>query len=149
MNNCIPYFYMNVINYISIPKTQRFLLPYLRALCLSACSGNFVVGLPIYRAPYSPVAINAIFCPAESPGGAGGMSYTAARDILLQFTRLSPAVVKGFPDMKHLFESNCAPRFRLPRLTRRIYQLKTLCNASQRGRVLCSLAKQDFKVGRV
>ena len=27
----------------------------------------------------SPVAISAIFCPAESPGGVGGMSYTAAR----------------------------------------------------------------------
>ena len=26
---------------------------------------------------WSPVAISAIFCPAESPGGAGGMSYTA------------------------------------------------------------------------
>ena len=36
--------------------------------------------------------LNAIFCPAESPGGTGRMSYTAARGILLQLTRLSPAV---------------------------------------------------------
>ena len=44
----------------------------------------------------SPVAISAIFCPAESPGGAGGISYTAARGILLQLTRLSPAVPRAF-----------------------------------------------------
>ena len=42
-----------------------------------------------------PVAISAIFCPAESPGDAGGMSYTAARGILLQLTR-SPAVPRAF-----------------------------------------------------
>ena len=44
----------------------------------------------------SPVAISAIFSPAESPGGAGGMSYTAVRRILLQLTRLSPAVPRAF-----------------------------------------------------
>ena len=36
----------------------------------------------------SPVAISAIFCPAESPGGAGGISYTAACGILLQLTQI-------------------------------------------------------------
>ena len=45
----------------------------------------------------SPVAINAIFCPAESPVGAGGMSYTAARGILLQLTRLSPGLSLAVP----------------------------------------------------
>ena len=41
------------------------------------------------REDVKPVAISHIFCPAESPGGAGGMSYTAARGILLQLTQLS------------------------------------------------------------
>ena len=58
------------------------------------------VSLAVYRHAQfnilSPVAISAIFCPAESPGGAGGMSYTAARGILLQLTRLSPAVPRAF-----------------------------------------------------
>ena len=48
------------------------------------------------QAALSPVAISAIFCPAESPSGGGRRSYTGARGILLQLTRLSPAVPRAF-----------------------------------------------------
>ena len=60
----------------------RFPSPYV------ICADYYMYKAPLRLARFSR--------PVESPGGTGGMSYTAARGILLQLTRLSPAVPRAF-----------------------------------------------------
>ena len=97
----------------------------------------------------SPVAISATFCPAESPGGAGGLSYTAARGILLQLTRLSPAVPRalvnqsgiGMPCVRISVHRHTIPRRGAKKIGRRaipvIREAESPCGADPR-RVNCN-----------